>query len=406
MKAYFISLGCPKNLKDTEFLMGEFKSLGYSITSSEKEAQIVVINTCSFLQSARDESRETISKFLKLKELGKIEKIYIAGCLPKYHEIFQNEKINGVEYLDSIDLHKFKKPYIQATPPWTAYVKIAEGCNNKCSYCLIPKIRGKLRIKSQEDILDEIRFLTEHGVKEIILISQDTSVYPDLHKLLKKIVKIKPLSWLRLMYLNPSRVSDELIKVIAGEEKICKYLDLPLQHICDKILKRMDRPCTEKRARSLIHKIREAIPEVSLRTTFLVGFPGETDEDFERLLDFVKEVKFENLGAFVYSRENGTKAANLGGQIKENIKVSRWHSLMNIQNQISKENNNKLIGKELEILLEDRDTNSYIGRSYREAPEIDGSVILEAANKFPLGEFVKAKISSSAPYKLYACLSP
>lgn len=395
--------------------MSEFASLGYFITPIEEEAQIIVINTCAFLQSARDESNETISKFLELKEQGKIEKIYIAGCLPKYHEIFKNEKINGVEYLDSIDLHKFKKPYIQATSRWTAYVKIAEGCNNNCSYCLIPKIRGKLRIKSQENILDEVEFLTSHGVKEIILISQDTSAYPDLHKLLKKIIKIKRLSWLRLMYLNPSHISNELIKVIAGEEKICKYLDLPLQHICDKILKRMNRPCTEKRARSLIHKIREAIPEVSLRTTFLVGFPGETDKDFEKLLDFVKEVKFENLGAFVYSRENGTKAANLGGQIKENIKVSRWHSLMNLQNQISKENNNNLVGKELEILLEDRDTNSYIGRSYREAPEIDGSVILETDKNFLLGEFVKAKISSFAPYKLFAshvpsrhmaCLSP
>lgn len=388
MKACVISLGCPKNLCDSEVLMGKLVSAGYELTTKEKEADLFIVNTCAFLKSARDESLQTIQALKKYKK-----KIYVAGCLPKWNrEVHSRARADGV--IDSLGLHSCREPRIKATPSWTAYVKIAEGCNNHCSYCLIPKIRGKLKLRPVADILTEVKQLSQKGVKEVIFIAQDTTTHPQLAQILRRSAHIRGLRWIRLMYAHPAHLTDKVIKAIKTETKIVKYLDLPLQHINDRILSGMNRHISQARILKLISKIRREIPKIAIRTSFIVGFPGETDSEFEELLDFIKEVRFERLGAFIFSREKGTPAAKKRGQVPEKVKRFRLHRLLTLQKRIAKELNLKLVNQTLEVLYEGRGR----GRTSYDAPELDGSV--KMSGKYRPGEFAKVKIAAASAYDL------
>jgi len=383
MKACVISLGCPKNLCDSEVLMGKLAASGYELTTKEKEADLIIVNTCAFLKSARQESLQEIRKAKKI-----CNRVYVAGCLPKY------QKIRNSRTIESIDLHDCSAPRVRATPPWTAYVKIAEGCNNRCSYCLIPSLRGKLRTRKVADILAEVKGLARKGVKEIIFIAQDTTAHPQLAQILRKSAKVKGIRWIRLMYAHPAHLTREVIRAIKIEPKVVKYLDLPIQHCCDKILWSMDRSYTGTEVTHLIAKLRRGIRGLKLRTSLMVGFPGETQQDFEGLLDFIKDVRFERLGVFEFSRESGTPAAKLRGQVPNQVKRSRFHELMTQQNRISREQNRKMIGQTLKILCESPGR----GRAAFDAPQIDGSVKF-SGNVKP-GEFVKVKITGASAYDL------
>ena len=388
MKIGIISFGCPKNLTDTEVLMGLLSEAGYEITPNSKSADIILLNTCAFIKPAREEAYQEIKKF-------KDRELLVAGCLPKVDKNLLKKfpQIKGL--INSIQLFDYAHPRIKATPPWTAYVKTAEGCDNCCSYCLVPKIRGPYRSRAIDDIAAEVEGLIQKGVKEINLVAQDTTYFkPGLDKLLERLVKIEGLRWLRILYAHPEHLTDKVIKMIAQEEKILKYIDLPLQHISDRILKLMGREVP----RDIISKIREIIPEVAIRTTLMVGFPGEKEEDFRKLLSFVEKTKFERLGVFTYYKEDGTPAAKLRGQVPWLIKKSRYHQIMRLQNRISKELNKQMVGKELEVLIEKSKNGFSCGRSYREAPEIDGSVIVKG-NLKP-GEIVKVRVIKARAYDL------
>jgi len=402
VKVYIISLGCPKNLTDTEVLMGKLVSAGHEITTKEKDADIFIVNTCAFLKSAREEAIRTIKR---LQKTGK--PVYTAGCLPKYLQKSPSPSGRGargegklIQPIDSIGLFSYKIPRIKATPPWTAYVKIAEGCDNRCSYCLIPRIRGRLRIRKKEDILKEVRLLAKRGVKEIIFVAQDTTAHPQLAQILKQTAKVDGVHWIRIMYAHPEHLSDKVIKVIKTEPKIVKYIDLPIQHINDKILGLMNRSgMTGQDIKKLLSNLRREIPGITIRTSLIVGFPQETESDFQELLNFIKEVKFERLGVFRYSKEDGTPASNMRGQVPEKVKSYRFHKLMSQQNKISRELNKKMIGKIIEVLYEGRGR----GRAAFDAPEIDGSVIIsppKAGKNLRPGEFVRSRIASSRDYVL------
>ncbi|NQU17227.1 MAG: MiaB/RimO family radical SAM methylthiotransferase [Candidatus Saganbacteria bacterium] len=395
MKAYIISLGCPKNLTDTEVLMGQLVASGHQITLNEKEADFFIINTCAFLKSARDEVKETI------KELKKYKKdIFLAGCLPKWTQV---PLAGTAGTIDSIKLYNHLAPRIKATPPWTAYVKIAEGCNNKCSYCLIPKIRGRLKTRAVSDIILEVKQLEKRGVKEIIYVAQDTTAHPKFAELLIKTAKISGIRWIRVMYAHPSHITDKLLKVMAAEKKICKYLDLPIQHISDNILEGMNRPLRRgSDIENLICKIREAIPGIIIRTSLIVGFPGEKDSDFKTLLDFVKRIKFDRLGVFKFSREDGTPASKMRGQVPEKVKDKRFQKIMAIQKKISRTLNKNRINEKFEVLCEGKRGSYFIGRTYMSAPGIDGLVKLKHSGSSRYGRFVHAKVVSASAYDLTA----
>ncbi|HTY13777.1 MAG TPA: 30S ribosomal protein S12 methylthiotransferase RimO [Candidatus Omnitrophota bacterium] len=403
MKACFVSLGCPKNLADTEVLMGKLASAGYDITTKEKAADIFIVNTCAFLKSARDEAFATIRK---LERTGK--PVYVAGCLPEYIRKMPSEARQtkfgfrnsdfGFNTIDSIGLFDCHTPRIKATPPWTAYVKISEGCNNHCSYCLIPKIRGKLRHRQPDDILAEVKMLAKRGVKEIIFIGQDTTAYPGFASLLKRAARIKGVKWIRIMYANPKTLDKSTINALKTVQKIVKYIDLPIQHINDKILRSMNRPKPDgKGIINLISSLRRGVPGIAVRSSLIVGFPGETEKVFNHLLEFVQWAKFERLGVFEYSREKGTPAAQMRGQVPGKVKRLRFHKLMSLQNRISREMNRKLIGKTFEVLYE----GNGFGRTVYDAPAIDCSVRImprSAWERLSPGEFVNCKITGSGAY--------
>ena len=391
MNVFVISLGCPKNLTDTEVLMGQLAASGHKIIASEKEADFFIINTCAFLKAARDEVKETIKELKKYKK-----EIYLAGCYPVWCRRFSVPLKGVAGVIDTIGLHSYQIPRIKATPPWTAYIKISEGCDNKCSYCMIPIIRGKLKIRKTQDILEEAKQLAKKGVKEIIYIAQDTTAHPKLPDILQKTAKIKGIHWIRIMYANPAHITEKLIKIIKLEPKIVKYIDLPLQHISDKILKLMNRAQINGQGiRNLVERLRRKIPGIAIRTSFIVGFPTETEKDFEELFDFVKEMKFERVGCFKFSKEDGTPASKMRGQVPEKIKSYRFQKLMLLQKKVSKELNQNLVGKYLEVLYE----GSGLARTPMDAPEIDCSVCLGNANLSP-GEFAKIKITNSKSYEL------
>ncbi|MHC2994436.1 MAG: 30S ribosomal protein S12 methylthiotransferase RimO [Candidatus Atribacteria bacterium] len=434
------SLGCPKNLVDSEVICGKLKEKGHKISGQINNSDLVIINTCSFIKDAVEESIEEILSAVKLKKEGKIKHIIVAGCLPQRYidnnlsqELPEVDAFLGVGNLLEIDeiiervlqgkkiyqvnrkpdfLYNHTIPRTVLTLQHYAYIKISEGCQNNCSYCLIPQIRGSYRSRKMEDIIEEVKMLSEkQNLSEIILIGQDITLYGiDLYgeyklaELLKKLslLELKNLKWIRLLYTHPLHYNDNLIEVIANYPKICPYLDLPLQHISDKILKKMNRPIEKKYIISLINKLRDKIPNLTLRTTFMVGFPGETDQDFEELLNFVKEVRFEKLGAFIFSKEEGTPAYNFTRQIPIRIKKERLEKLMITQQRISKEINHFYLGKEIEVLVDEISSGKLkltIGRTQADAPEIDGKVIIKT-DKVRAGEFIKVNIIEASEYDL------
>lgn len=410
-KVGLINLGCPKNLVDAEYLLGSWQEQGHQITVDPAKADIVIINTCSFIRSAKEESIETILKIARLKKKGKLKKLVVAGCLVR--EFGQDLR----QQLPEVDIFYQQAPgYLPVhtaaryplTPSFAAYLKICDGCDNHCSYCLIPSIRGAFRSRSIKDLVAEARLLVKQGVREINLIGQDITNYgsdrsarPALAQLLRQLVKIKNLHWLRLLYAHPAHLDKEVIRIMASKKMICKYIDLPLQHINDTILRQMNRKVTRRQIEKLIKDIRLAIPTVALRTTFIVGFPGETEKQFQELYDFVANARFDRLGVFAYSREEGTAAAKMPGQVSEQVKQQRLKKIMLLQQRIALENNKKLIGRDLIVLIEGRDQKRfYLGRSQYDAPEIDNQVLVHSSLKLQPGTFVQVRITKALPYDL------
>ena len=434
MKIGFVSLGCSKNLVDTEKTIGIFKANGYEIVNSPEKADVIVINTCGFIESAKEEAINTILEMAEYKKKN-CKFLVVMGCLVERYKKELEKEIPEVDlYIKYSEyntlweqiqnlLHKEDKldnsnkysnfdeieERVISTGDNFAYLKIADGCSNRCTYCAIPYIRGPQKSRNIEDILKEANKLANEGYKEIILIAQDTTKYgidiygkPRLAELLRKLCKIEKIHWIRFLYAYPETIDDELIQVVKENEKICKYFDIPIQHISDRVLKMMNRQSDGDSIRKLIQKLRKEIPEVVIRTTVMVGFPGETKEDFEELYNFVKEAKFDKLGCFAYSKEDGTPAARIKEQIHPMTKKSRYNKIMSLQQEISKENLQKQIGKEVEILIEDKtyDGRTYVGRTSMDVPDIDGIAYLNTDKNIQIGDFVKAKVIDVSNYDL------
>lgn len=421
MKAYIVSLGCPKNLTDTETIMSKLSLEGYRFTTYPSHADLILVNTCAFIQSAKQEAIDTILELAKYKAQGKGRRpkakgkckyLIVAGCLPQRYKHELPKLLPEVDafigtpkrFAEIPRSSKFKarsSKLLKATPPWFAYVKIAEGCSNRCSYCAVPLIRGPLKIRPVKDILNEVKLLAKTGVKEIIYVAQDTTAHPKFTDLLQKTAKIKGIRWIRVMYAHPAQVTDKLINLIAQEKKIVKYLDLPIQHVHDKILKQMKRRYLRQDLENLIFRIRRR--KIAVRTSVIVGFPGEGETEFQELLDFIKKVKFARLGVFTYSQEEGTPASKMRGQVSESKKNQRLKRLMRLQARISKENNNKMVGKTLNILIERRVQNGFVGRSPLDAPEIDGSVFVSTRKSLKPGDIARVRITDARTYDLIGC---
>lgn len=426
MKIGFISLGCSKNLVDTEMMIGLAKENNLEIVNDEKEAEIIVINTCGFIESAKQEAINTMLEMAQYKENGKCKYLIATGCLVQRYKKELQESLPEVDLFISIDeykdfgnligklinqkLYKFDLEYENryiTTGGQVAYLKIAEGCSNRCTYCAIPYIRGAYVSRKMEDILEEAEKLNKMGIKEIIVIAQDTTKYgmdiygkSMLPELLEKLCEFESFKWIRFLYAYPETVTDELIKVVKENDKICKYLDIPIQHISNTVLKRMNRRTTGEQIEELIAKIRKEIPDAIFRTSIIVGFPGETEEDFEKLYKFIEKTKFNKLGVFEYSKEDGTPAEKLKEQIPAKIKNQRWNKIMSLQQRISEECLKKYIGKEFEILVE-RITDKYIiGRSKMDVPDMDGLVYLKNDKDVKIGDFVTGIITSAKEYDL------
>ncbi len=430
MKVGFISLGCSKNLVDTEKTIALFKEHKYEVVQKPEEADIIVINTCGFIQSAKEEAINTILEMAEYKQKN-CKYLIVMGCLvERYKKELQKEMpevdlfIKYSEYdsfwkqISDVIESRSKENYnlyeytdrVITTGKNYAYLKIADGCSNRCTYCAIPYIRGPQVSRKMEDIICEANKLANEGYKEIILIAQDTTKYgvdiygtPKLSELLTELSKIEKIKWIRFLYAYPETISDELIKVVKENDKICNYFDIPIQHISDSVLKRMNRQSNGESIRKLIQKLRKEIPEVTIRTTIMVGFPGETEKDFEELYEFVKETKFDKLGAFSYSKEEGTPAEKLKEQIHPMTKRSRYRKIMELQQTVSKQNLEKYKGRTLTILIEGMTMNKkyYIGRSEMDVPEIDGIVYIRAKEKnLKIGEFITAKVVEANDYDL------
>lgn len=441
MKIGVVSLGCPKNLVDSETMLGLIHEENYEITNDPSEAEIIIVNTCGFIESAKEESINTILQMAEYKKSGSCKYIIVTGCLSQryaeelFSELPEADAIAGVEVYDEIGsiikrvmngerfimLERSKPdviytsketflPRILTTPSYTAYLKIAEGCDNCCSYCAIPKIRGPYRSKPMEQVLKEAKALADNGVKELIVVAQDTTRYGEdlpggkllLADLLKELNKIESLKWIRVMYCYPNNFMDELIETFASLDKVCKYVDLPLQHASNRLLASMNRYDTREEVETLLAKLRKRIPGIVIRTTFIVGFPGETDADFEELKEFVEQQRFENAGVFAYSQEEGTVAGAMPNQIPDEIKQERYHELMALQAQISEEIHKDTEGQTLEVLvegIEEDGSGLHYGRSYREAPDIDGLVFIENPGDIKPGCFVKVNILQGFTYE-------
>lgn len=433
IKISIITLGCAKNEIDSELMMSILKDNNYTVTNDLNEANIIIVNTCGFIDKAKEESIEAIWEMTKYKRYGKCKYLILSGCLAERYpkelmdEIPEVDGIIGtgnIKYIatiiDELNNNKGKiikigninEKYLEGVKRIsfnpTEYVRISEGCNNNCTYCIIPKLRGKYRSRSMEDIINEVKYLADNGVKEIILIGQNTSDYGIdlygkycLNKLLDNLNRIDGIQWIRILYLYPDNFNNDLIKSIRDNEKVVKYVDIPLQHVNNRILKLMNRKTTKEKIISLITKLREEIPDIVIRTTFIVGFPGEKDEEFNELVDFIKYIKFERLGVFPYSREEGTPAYKLPNQIPEKIKILRRDKIMEVQREISEKIMARNVGKILTVLIEDKiDENTYIGRSYMDSPEIDGVIYVRSKNDLKLGNFTEVKITDSLEYDL------
>lgn len=434
MKLALISLGCSKNLVDSEHYLGILsKRKGMELTSELSEADIVIVNTCGFIGDAKEESIETILEVSEFKETGNLKKLIVAGCLAQKYseeilkelpevdavigtgdidkiekvvdEILENKKV--VETKNMTFLANANTERVLTTASHTAYLKISEGCNRACTYCIIPQMRGRLRSRSIEDIVEEAKRLVASGVREINLLAQETTEYgmdlygdKKLAALMKELCKIEGLKWLRTYYMHPEYVTDELIEVMKSEEKICKYFDVPIQHVSDNILRNMARAKGGEQVKDVLNRIRKAIPEATIRTTLIVGFPGETEKNFQELMDYVREFEFDYAGVFKYSREEDTVAYNLPNQVPEEIKEKRYAELVNLQSEIAERKNRRLLGEEIEVMIDGVSSESeYLleGRTRGQALEIDGKVLTTDGTAKP-GEIVKVKFEQNFEY--------
>lgn len=435
MKVLFVSLGCDKNLVDSEVMLGILAQRGYSFTDDEQEAEAVVVNTCCFINDAKEESINAILDMAELKKSGQIKALIVAGCLAQRYcdeiqkEIPEVDAVIGTTALDAVaealegvlegkstnymeSIHKparGNRKRIVTTGGYYAYLKIAEGCDKHCTYCIIPKVRGNYRSIPMEDLLKEAQTLADGGVKELILVAQETTLYgTDLYgkktlpELLKSLCRIEGLSWIRLLYCYPEEITDELIEVIREEEKICNYLDIPIQSGSDRILKQMGRRTDSRQIGTLIRRLREEIPDICIRTTLIAGFPGESDEDHEETMAFVDEMEFDRLGVFIYSPEEDTPAATMPDQIPEEIKQQRYDEIMELQQEIAFETAERMTGQTMEVMIEGRmpEEDVYVARTYRDAPNVDGYLFLHADRQFLSGDLVKVIVTGSNEYDL------
>ena len=434
MKLGMVSLGCPKNLVDAEVMLGLLQGGNWEFTRDQREAELIIVNTCGFIESAKEEAVNTILEMAELKKTAKCRYLVMTGCLAQryaeelFTEIPELDGIVGTEcYTDiayALDrmlrgervfyLHprtdkETGMPRLVTTPGHYAYLKIAEGCDNCCSYCVIPQIRGPYRSRPYEDVLAEAKMLAERGIKELIVVAQDTTRYGEdlygkllLPHLLRDLSELPDLQWIRVMYMYPNNFTDELIEAFATLPKVCKYVDIPLQHASDRLLGEMNRHDTKAEVSALLTKLRQRIPGVIIRTTFIVGFPGETEEDFRELCEFVREQKFENAGVFKYSKEEGTVAGNMPNQIAEDVKEARFDELMAIQAKISEHYHRQQEGQVLDVIVEGYDEDEAdlaFGRSYREAPDIDGTIFIEGAKNLQIGQTVKVELQQGFTYE-------
>lgn len=431
-KVSFVSLGCPKNLVDSEVMLGILARHDYEITADDRDAEVIIINTCGFIEDAKRESIDKIIELASLKETGNCKLLVVAGCLPQryqeeltkelpevdlwigtgeHHKIVEHlEKEEKGSYLTKSEyIYDHLTPRLVSTPKHTAYIKIAEGCSHTCTFCAIPGIRGRFRSRPVDSIIRETESLVAKGMKEAILIAQDTTSYGidfktglALPSLLREMVKIKGLEWIRLLYTYPQFVTDELIDVIKGEKKVLKYLDIPIQHVSDRMLKEMGRGITGDKLRNRLYKLREAVPDLIIRTSVIVGFPGETETDFRELLNFIEEFEFDRLGAFTYSHEEGTPAALIKHQIPEKIKKERYNRVMALQKIISKKRNKSHIGKIEKVLIDGVSEESEFllsGRTTGQAPDIDGITYITSGTASP-GDIVNVRITDASDYDL------
>lgn len=435
MKILFISLGCDKNLVDSEVMLGFLSKKGYEFTDDETQAEAVVINTCCFINDAKEESVNTILEMAELKKSGQLKALIVTGCLAQRYQKEIQEEIeevdaiigtaaietivetleevlagkgqNHIESLDKAPLGGEKR--IVTTGGYYAYLKIAEGCNKHCTYCIIPKVRGNYRSVPMEKLIAEARQLAEGGVKELILVAQETTLYgvdlygeKSLPKLLEALCEIEGLNWIRLLYCYPEEITDELIQTIKHQEKICHYLDIPMQSGCDRILKRMGRRTDTAQIKELVRKLREEIPDICLRTTFITGFPGETAEDHEETMELINEMEFDRLGVFTYSPEEDTPAAQMDCQIAEEEKLARQEEIMELQQEIAFEAAERMTGSVLEAIIEGKiaDEDAYVARTYKDAPGVDGYLFINTESALMSGDFVKVKVTGSNEYDL------
>ena len=433
-KVGFGSLGCSKNLVDTEVMLRKLHDAGFELTPDEAEAEIIVINTCGFIESAKQESIDNILDLSRLKEEGKLKAIVATGCLvERYREEVMRELpevdalvgvgslshivdacravLEGRKYVsfDDKETCPLGGERILTTDEHTAYLKVAEGCDNKCTYCAIPLIRGKMRSRPIEDIVKEAKDLEALGVRELNLIAQDTSRYGldlygeySLARLVRAITENTDIPWIRLLYCYPDKITDELIEELRTNDRLVKYMDIPAQHISDKVLRRMNRHGGSELIKATVKKLRERVPGIVLRTTFMVGFPGETEEDFEELCEFVKEARFEHFGAFTYSAEEGTAAAELDGEVDEQTKQDRYDILMQTQLTVNEDIIEKRVGEVITVLCDGFDTiaDIYYGRTYADAPDVDGRVYFKSNKKVSSGDFVEVKVLEALDYDL------
>ena len=417
-----VTLGCSKNVYDSEVLMGQLKASGKDVVH-EEEGNVVVINTCGFINNAKEESINTILEFMQKKEAGEVDKVFVTGCLSeRYKPDLQKEIPNVDQYFGTTELpqllkalgadykHELIGERLTTTPKNYAYLKIAEGCDRPCSFCAIPLMRGKHKSTPIEEIVIEAEKLAAKGVKELILIAQDLTYYGlDLYKkrnlaeLLEHLVKVDGIEWIRLHYAFPTGFPMDVLDVMNREPKICNYLDIPLQHISDSILKSMRRGTTKEKTTKLLHEFRAKVPEMTIRTTLIVGYPGETQEDFETLRDWVKEMRFERLGCFTYSHEENTHAYNLEDDVPEDVKMERANEIMEIQSQISWELNQSKIGKEFKVVIDRKEGNYFVGRTEYDSPDVDNEVLIDATNTYlKTGEFTTVKVIEAEDFDLYA----
>ena len=435
MKILFISLGCDKNLTNSEEMLGLLTRSGHEIVDSEEEAEVIVINTCCFIHDAKEESIENILEMAEYKKAGTCKALIVTGCMAQR---YQKEIIQEIPEVDAVlgtssyrdilkaveeacagrhfeeyrDIHELPEDSgrpVLTTGGHYGYLKIAEGCDKHCTYCIIPSLRGRFRSVPEARLISQAEYMAEQGVKELILVAQETTVYgtdlygkKTLHLLLKKLCQIKGIRWIRVLYCYPEEIYDELIQVMKEEKKICHYLDLPIQHASDKILRRMGRRTTRAQLTEIIHKLRREIPDIVLRTTLITGFPGETDEDHQELMEFVDEMEFDRLGAFTYSPEEGTPAEKMENQVPEEIKEDRRDELMELQQEISLEKGNDRIGQELMVMIEGKvsEESAYIARTYGDAPKVDGYLFVQTGELMMTGDFAKVRVTGALEYDL------